>query len=87
MLDQSAVVLQNLQFKMAAVYTLPWQQIKLSVNEQNLPSIPLLASYSYREHMQLSDCRRWRSLYVQWHQHGGSQDRVGHPAGGLQLRA
>ncbi len=38
---------QNLQFKMAAVYTLPWQQIKLSVNEQNLPSIPLAGAYSY----------------------------------------
>ncbi len=38
---------QNLQFKAAVVYTLPWQQIKLSANEQNLPSIPLQASYTY----------------------------------------
>jgi hypothetical protein len=39
---------QNLQFKMIAVYTLPWWKIKLSANEQNLPSIPLQATYSYR---------------------------------------
>ena len=38
---------QNLQFKMVAVYTLPWWKIKLSANEQNLPSIPLQATYSY----------------------------------------
>jgi Carboxypeptidase regulatory-like domain len=38
---------QNLQFKMQAVYTLPWQHIKLSVSEQNLPSIATTASYSY----------------------------------------
>ncbi|PYU21770.1 MAG: hypothetical protein DMG30_16740 [Acidobacteria bacterium] len=39
---------QNLQFKMAVVYTLPWWKIKLSANEQNLPSIPLQATYSYK---------------------------------------
>jgi hypothetical protein len=39
---------QNLQFKMIAVYTLPWWKIKLSANEQNLPSIPLQATYSFR---------------------------------------
>jgi len=39
---------QNLQFKMIAVYTLPWWKIKLSANEQNLPSIPLQGTYSYR---------------------------------------
>ena len=38
---------QNLQFKMSAVYTLPWWKIKLSANEQNLPSIPLQGTYSY----------------------------------------
>jgi hypothetical protein len=38
---------QNLQFKMIAVYTLPWWKIKLSANEQNLPSIPLQGTYSY----------------------------------------
>ena len=39
---------QNLQFKMIAVYTLPWWKIKLSANEQNLPSISMLATYSFR---------------------------------------
>jgi len=39
---------QNLQFKMIAVYTLPWWKIKLSANEQNLPSIPLQATYSFK---------------------------------------
>lgn len=39
---------QNLQFKMASVYTLPWWKIKLSVNEQNLPSIPLQGTLSYK---------------------------------------
>src|SRR5437588_2189636 len=39
---------QNLQFKMIAVYTLPWWKIKLSANEQNLPSIPLQGTYFYR---------------------------------------
>jgi len=39
---------QILQFKMAAVYTLPWWKIKLSANEQNLPSIPLLGTLSYK---------------------------------------
>jgi carboxypeptidase family protein len=39
---------QNLQFKMIAVYTLPWWKIKLSANEQNLPSIPLQGTYSFR---------------------------------------
>jgi len=39
---------QNLQFKMSAVYTLPWWKIKLSANEQNLPSIPLQGTYSYK---------------------------------------
>jgi hypothetical protein len=38
---------QNLQFKMIAVYTLPWWKIRVSANEQNLPSIPLQATYSY----------------------------------------
>jgi hypothetical protein len=32
---------------MSAVYTLPWWKIKLSANEQNLPSIPLQGTYSY----------------------------------------
>ncbi len=39
---------QNLELKMAAVYTLPWWSIKLSANEQNLSSIPLQATYSYK---------------------------------------
>jgi carboxypeptidase family protein len=39
---------QNLQFKMAAVYTLPWWKIKVSANEQNLPSIPLQGTFSYK---------------------------------------
>jgi hypothetical protein len=39
---------QNLQFKMIAVYTLPWWKIKLSATEQNLPSIPLQGTYSFR---------------------------------------
>jgi hypothetical protein len=39
---------QNLEFKMAAVYTLPWWKIKLSANEQNLSSIPLQATYSFK---------------------------------------
>ena len=39
---------QNLQFKMIAVYTLPWWKIKLSANEQNLPSIPVQGTYSYK---------------------------------------
>jgi hypothetical protein len=39
---------QNVQFKMIAVYALPWWKIKLSANEQNLPSISLLATYSFR---------------------------------------
>ena len=39
---------QNLQFKMIAVYTLPWWKVKLSANEQNLPSIPLQGTYSYK---------------------------------------
>ena len=39
---------QNLQFKMIAVYTLPWWKIRLSANEQNLPSIPLQGTYSFR---------------------------------------
>ena len=39
---------QDLQFKMAAVYTLPWWKIKVSANEQNLPSIPLLGTLSYK---------------------------------------
>ena len=38
---------QNLQFKMIAVYTLPWWKIKLSATEQNLPSIPLQGTYSF----------------------------------------
>ncbi len=38
---------QNLQFKVQTIYTLPWQKIKLSVSEQNLPSIPLSASDSF----------------------------------------
>jgi hypothetical protein len=38
---------QNLQFKVQGVYTVPWQKIKLSVSEQNLPSIPLSASDSF----------------------------------------
>jgi Carboxypeptidase regulatory-like domain len=38
---------QNMQFKMQGIYTLPWQKIKLSVSEQNLPSIPTSASYSF----------------------------------------
>jgi hypothetical protein len=38
---------QTLQFKMAAVYMLPWWKIKVSANEQNLPSIPLLGTLSY----------------------------------------
>jgi hypothetical protein len=38
---------QNLQFKMAAVYTLPWWRIKLSANDQNLPSIPVQGTYSF----------------------------------------
>jgi carboxypeptidase family protein len=39
---------QNLQFKMIAVYTLPWWKIRLSADEQNLPSIPLQGTYSFR---------------------------------------
>ena len=39
---------QNLQFKMVAVYTLPLWKIKLSANEQNLPSIPVQGTYSFR---------------------------------------
>ena len=39
---------QDLQFKMAAVYTLPWWKIKVSANEQNLPSIPLQGTLSYK---------------------------------------
>jgi hypothetical protein len=39
---------QNLQFKMIAVYTLPWWKIRVSANEQNLPSIPLQGTYSFR---------------------------------------
>jgi hypothetical protein len=39
---------QNLQLKMAAVYTLPWWRIKVSANEQNLPSIPLQGTLSYK---------------------------------------
>src|SRR6266566_9288792 len=39
---------QNLQFKMIAVYTLPWWKIRVSANEQNLPSIPLQATYPFR---------------------------------------
>ncbi len=38
---------QNLQFKLAGIYTLKYGKIKLSANEQNLPSIPLQATYSY----------------------------------------
>ncbi len=38
---------QNLEFKMAAIYTLPWWKIQLSANEQNLSSISLQASYTY----------------------------------------
>jgi Carboxypeptidase regulatory-like domain len=38
---------QNLQFKMIAVYTMPWWKIKLSATEQNLPSIPLQGTYSF----------------------------------------
>jgi hypothetical protein len=38
---------QNLQFKLAGVYTLPLWKIKLSANEQNLPSIPLQGTYSF----------------------------------------
>jgi hypothetical protein len=38
---------QNLQLKITGVYTLPLWKIKLSANEQNLPSIPLQATYSY----------------------------------------
>jgi len=39
---------QDLQFKMAVVYTLPWWKIKVSANEQNLPSIPLQGTLSYK---------------------------------------
>jgi hypothetical protein len=38
---------QNLQFKMIAVYSLPWWKIKLSATEQNLPSIPLQGTDSF----------------------------------------
>ena len=38
---------QNMQLKLQGIYTLPWQKIKLSVSEQNLPSIPTTASYSF----------------------------------------
>jgi hypothetical protein len=38
---------QDLQFKITGVYTLPWWKIKLSANEQNLPSIPLQGTYSF----------------------------------------
>jgi len=38
---------QNLQLKITGVYTLPLWKIKLSANEQNLPSIPLQATYSF----------------------------------------
>jgi hypothetical protein len=37
----------NTQLKVAVVYPLPWWGIKLSANEQNLPSIPLTASYVF----------------------------------------
>ncbi len=39
---------QDLQVKMAVVYTLPWWKIKVSANEQNLPSIPLQGTLSYK---------------------------------------
>jgi hypothetical protein len=37
----------NTQVKFAVVYPLPWWGIKFSANEQNLPSIPLTASYVF----------------------------------------
>jgi hypothetical protein len=38
---------QDLQFKAAAVYALPWWGIKVSATEQNLPSIPLQGTATY----------------------------------------
>jgi hypothetical protein len=38
---------QNMQLKLQGIYTLPWQKIKLSVSEQNLPSIPTTASFQF----------------------------------------
>ncbi len=43
----SAPWYQNTQFKLAGIYTLPWGKVKVSANEQNLPSISLQGTYSY----------------------------------------
>lgn len=38
---------QNLQLKLQAVYTIPWRKIRVSISEQNLPSIPTQATYAF----------------------------------------
>jgi len=38
---------QNLQFRVRGIYTIPKAKVRVSISEQNLPSIPFVASYQF----------------------------------------